>query len=470
MRRTKIVATVGPASSDPAILERLIRAGADVVRLNFSHGDHAGHLAVIEAVRGIAAREDRSVALLQDLPGPKIRTGRVEGGAVQLAGGSRIEITTDEDVVGNPRLISTSYAALPQDVSPGDAILLDDGNLELKVLASSGDRVECQVVHGGPLRSNKGMNLPAVSLSTPTLTERDREHLAFGIEHGVDFVALSFVRRASDIEECKALVRELGGTAHVIAKIEKREAVDDLEAILDAADGVMVARGDLGVELSTEEVPPIQKRIIFKANQAGRVVITATQMLESMVSHPRPTRAEASDVANAILDGTDGVMLSAETAVGSFPVEAVETMARIAGHTESQCPPPPTPHLSGDHFAATPRSLARVASTVAEELDCRLIVAFTESGTTARLLSSYRPKAPIAALTLADPTYHRLALWWGVLPLRSQLASSTDDMIAKGEALLKQRGLVRPGDTVLMLVGQKQTAGVTNMLRVHTVA
>jgi pyruvate kinase len=223
------------------------------------------------------------------------------------------------------------------------------------------------------------------------------------------------------------------------------------------------------VELSTEEVPPIQKRIIFRANQAGRVVITATQMLESMVHNRRPTRAEASDVANAILDGTDGIMLSAETAVGSFPVETVETMARIAVHTESQCPPPPTPEVCRDHFAPTPHSLARVASTVAEELGCRLIVALTESGDTARLLSSYRPKAPIAALTPEDPTYHRLALWWGVLPVRSQPASSTEDMIAQGETVLKEGGLVKPGDTILMLVGQKQTAGVTNMLRVHTV-
>ena len=470
MRRTRIVATVGPASSSPPVLERLIRAGVDVVRLNFSHGEHAEHLAVMEATRAIAAGLPRPVGLLQDLSGPKIRTGKIAGGgAVELRDGGRLTITTDESVEGTAERISTSYAALPGDVAPGDTILLDDGNLELRVERSSGDTVECRVVHGGTLSAHKGMNLPGVKLSTPALTAKDRQDLAFGVAHGVDFVALSFVRQAADVEECKALVRSLGASVPVIAKIEKREAIDDLPQVLEAADGVMVARGDLGVELSTEEVPTLQKRIIEMANGAGKVVITATQMLESMVENPRPTRAEASDVANAILDGTDAVMLSAETASGRYPVEAVETMARISRYTEEHYGLRGPARVSGSGSVVA-RSLARVASTVAEELDCKLIVAFTESGSTARLVSSFRPRAPIAAITCNDDTYRRLSLWWGVLPVRSEFAADTDAMIVAGEALLKARGLVRGGDTVLMLAGQSHTAGATNMLRVHTIA
>jgi pyruvate kinase len=469
MRRTKIVATIGPASREPAVLERLIRAGVDMVRLNFSHGSHQDHLDVIRGVRAIAGRLERSVALLQDLSGPKIRTGKVKDGGVLLADGARVRITTDETIVGSAERISTSYDPLPGDVSPGDRILLDDGNLELRVLASRGDEVECEVVHGGLLSSNKGMNLPGVRLSTPALTEKDRRDLAFGLAQGVDYVALSFVRQAADVEQAKELVRSLGGNAPVIAKIEKREAVDDLAQILEACDGVMVARGDLGVELSTEEVPTLQKRLIELANGAGRVVITATQMLESMIEHPRPTRAEASDVANAILDGTDGIMLSAETASGRYPLEAVETMDRIARYTERHdLARPPARVSAGGSLVA--RSLARVASTVAEELNCRLIVAFTESGATARLLSAYRPRAPIAAVTYNESTFRRLALWWGVLPVRSEFAATTDEMILRGEALLKSRGMIASGDTILMLAGQSHTAGATNMLRVHTIA
>jgi pyruvate kinase len=326
------------------------------------------------------------------------------------------------------------------------------------------------VVHGGPLKPNKGMNLPGVKLSAPALTDKDKHDLAFGVEHHVDYVALSFVRQAVDVEECKGLVRSLGASIPVIAKIEKREAINDLPQVLEAADGVMVARGDLGVELSTEEVPVLQKRIIEMANSAGKVVITATQMLESMMVHPRPTRAEASDVANAILDGTDGIMLSGETAAGRFPVESVSTMARIARYTEGHYPFRSPARVTGGKGSMVARSLARVASTVAEELDCKLIVAFTESGSTARLVSSYRPRAPIAAITYNEDTYRRLALWWGVIPVRSSFAPTTDEMIVQGEELLKRKGLARAGDTILMLAGQSHTAGATNMLRVHNIS
>ncbi len=466
MRRTKIVATVGPASRSPEMLERLIRAGVDVVRLNFSHGTHEQHLEVIQSVRALSARLERSVALLQDLSGPKIRTGRVKDGQIELLDGARVSITTDETIEGTPELIATTYDPLPRDVQAGDTILLDDGNLELRVLKSEGERVDCEVVHGGTLKSNKGMNLPGVSLSTPALTEKDRRDLAFGVAQGVDYVALSFVRQAADVSECKALIAGLGARTPVIAKIEKREAVNDLASILEATDGVMVARGDLGVELSTEEVPTLQKRIIQMANGAGKVVITATQMLESMIENARPTRAEASDVANAILDGTDAIMLSAETASGRFPEQAVETMARIARYTEQHYGLRGPQRVVGSGSMVA-RSLARVAATVAEELDCALVVAFTESGQTARLVSAFRPQAPIAAVTFNETTYRQLALWWGVVPVRSEFAQTTDEMVVRGEALLRTRGFVKAGDTVLMLGGQSHTAGATNMLRVH---
>ena len=336
MRRTKIVATIGPASREPEMLERLVRAGANVLRLNFSHGTHAEHAKVVREAREIEKRLGRPLALLQDLSGPKIRTGRMSGGEIELRAGETLTVTTEEAVEGTPELISTTYEPLSRDVKEGDRILLDDGHLELRVLSASHGRVETEVVDGGPLRSNKGMNLPGVRLSAPALTEKDRDDLAFGLAQGIDYVALSFVREAGDVEEVKKLIRTSNPDRDVpvIAKIEKPEAVDHLEAILEVTDGVMVARGDLGVEIGTEEVPTVQKRIIAAANAAGRVVITATQMLESMIDNPRPTRAEASDVANAILDGTDAVMLSGESAVGRFPVAAVQTMARIAHYTE----------------------------------------------------------------------------------------------------------------------------------------
>jgi pyruvate kinase len=479
MRRTKIVATVGPASRSPEQLERLVQAGVDVFRLNFSHGTHEEHLAVIGSVREIAARLHKPIALLQDLSGPKIRIGKVKDGVV-LANGARIAITADPGVEGSAELVSTTYAPLARDVKPGDRILLDDGNLELRVRAVAADRVECEVVDGGPLRSNKGMNLPGVALSTPALTEKDRRDLAFGLQHMVDFVALSFVRQAQDVADAKALIESHGARTPVIAKVEKPQALDNLEAILAVSDGVMVARGDLGVELGTENVPIAQKRIIAAANAAGRVVITATQMLESMIENPRPTRAEASDVANAILDGTDAVMLSGESAVGRFPVETVETMARIALYTEEhgansirrRGDARRGDHAAGPVAPGTPvtRSLTRVAASVAEELGCKLIVAFTESGITARLLALNRPRMPVVAITHEEGVYRQLALTWGVVPVRSELLENTDDLLAAGEERLKARGFVQKGDTILMLSGHTPAAAATNMLRVHTVS
>ena len=470
MRRTKIVATIGPASRERPVLERMVRAGVNVLRLNFSHGTYEEHARVIEIAREIETRLGQPLALLQDLSGPKIRTGRVAGGEIALRAGARIAITTDLSVEGTPELISTTYDALPLDVVEGDRILLDDGNLSLRVVEALRHRVECDVVDGGPLRSNKGMNLPGIKLSVPALTEKDRRDLAFGLEHGVDYVALSFVRQAADIEEIKALIHSLGHEVPVIAKIEKPEAVENLAAILEVTDGVMVARGDLGVELGTEEVPTVQKKIIAAANTAGRVVITATQMLESMIDKPRPTRAEASDVANAILDGTDAVMLSGESAVGRFPVQTVMTMARIAYYTEKHAAGTAPDRAPRGPGTAVTRSLARVAVSVADELDCKMIVVFTESGLTARLAAGFRPRVPVVAVTGDDRVYNRLALWWGVVSVRAEFADSTDELLAIGEERLKSKGLVEKGDTILMLSGQSPAAAAVNMLRVHTVS
>ncbi len=470
MRRTKIVATIGPASSSETVLDQLIAAGASVLRLNFSHGSHQDHARAFASIRAVARRRGDAVAILQDLSGPKIRTTRVASAeGVMVETGHFLTITNDENVIGTAARIGTTYEPLPRDVRTGDTILLDDGNLELRVLGTTAHDVNCEVIHGGLLKSNKGMNLPGVSLSTAALTQKDRADLAFGLSLGVDFVALSFVRRPEDIREAKALVSSLGGDAPIIAKIEKREAIDNLAAIVEEADGVMVARGDLGVELSTEEVPTWQKRIIAMANAAGKPVITATQMLESMIDRARPTRAEASDVANAILDGTDAVMLSAETASGHFPVESVETMARIAHFTEENDEFQSPGRLAGTSLSAVARALARVAAMVALELQSPWIVAFTETGSTARHVSGFRPRARIAGVTPSETVYRRLALQWGVIPILLPRVSDVDELLLSGEQALRRDGLVNTGDRIVILAGHSPTAGATNLLKVHTV-
>jgi pyruvate kinase len=474
MRRTKIVATLGPASSGPEVLARLIQSGMDVARLNFSHGGHEEHRERVRQVRETSERLGVSVACLQDLSGPKIRTGRLgpaEG--VLLKEGEGFTLTT-ESVVGTAERVSTTYQWLPRDVRRGHRILLDDGLIELEVSAVEGDEVRTRVVNGGLLKSNKGINLPGVPLSTPALTEKDREDLAFGLSLDVDYVALSFVRRREDVMELRELLSAQGRPdLPVIAKIEKPEAVDNLASILAVADGVMVARGDLGVEVPTEHVPTLQKEIIRQANQAGRMVITATQMLESMVEHPRPTRAEASDVANAILDGTDAVMLSAETATGAYPVEAVATMGRIAGFTERQLfrPGGARQRRRSDLAAAggstVARAVAMASCGAAEQLDARCIVAFTESGATARLVSHFRPAVPVIAFTPSERVRRQLALAWGVKPLHSQHYETTDEMLSAGLSKLEASGVVTAGDTVIIVCGTTALSGATNMMKVH---
>jgi pyruvate kinase len=464
MRKTKIVCTIGPASRSQEKLEALILAGMDVARLNFSHGTYEEHGQVIRSVREISVRLGRSVAILQDLCGPKIRTGALQGGAgVNLAAEAEITITT-LPVSGNASLISTTYSHLPADVRPGDRILLADGMMELLVLATDSTSVRCRVVHGGLLGEHKGMNLPGVPLSTPAVTEKDLADLDFGVAHGVDYVAISFVRQADDLLQVRHLLQERQADIPIIAKIEKPEAVQNLDAILAACDGVMVARGDLGVEVSPEKVPILQKQIIEAANRSGALVITATQMLESMITNPRPTRAEASDVANAILDGTDAVMLSAETSIGQFPLEALQMMVRIALEAEASGR---GNAAAGQKRCRYPQAIAHAACTIAGDLELKVICAFTHSGYTARLVSKERPGVPILAFTHTPRVFNRVALYWGVSPLLVGFAGIAEDLFQCVEAELLTRRLAAVGDSVVVLGGMPLAiGGATNFLRI----
>ena len=476
MRRTKIVCTIGPATSSAEKLEQLIRAGMNVARLNFSHGTHDEHAQVIERLRAIAARLGCAVAILQDLQGPKIRTGALLGGhTVRLVDGNTLTITT-RPIAGNAEVVSTTYPQLPQDVKPGDRILLDDGLMELRVLDAGADEVRCQIMHGGMLKEHKGINLPGVAVSAPALTEKDREDLRFGLQQGVDYVALSFVRRPEDILEAKRFMQEVlaeqGGKKPsvpppLIAKLEKPEAVARLDEILEVTDGVMVARGDLGVEMAPEKVPLIQKRIITRCNELGLPVVTATQMLESMISNPRPTRAEASDVANSVLDGTDAVMLSAETAAGAYPIEAVQMMARIALETEAgnrTARQPQCKRLSQAH------AVSHAARALSEEASVIAIVVFTRSGNSAHLISKDRPRVPIIAYTPSERVYRQLSLWWGVWPYRIAMKGSTEELIAEVEKRLIEDQLVQVGEHVVIMGGLPIASQArTNFVKLHRV-
>ena len=467
-RRAKIVCTIGPVSRD--CLGDLIEAGMDVARLNFSHGTHAEHARVIADLRRLSAQVGRPVAILQDLQGPKIRTGLHADGPIELVAGQSFVITTEE-IPGDARRVSTTYELLVRDVAEGDEILLSDGLLRLVVRGVRGADVECEVIDGGVLRERAGINLPGVELSVPSLTEKDRKDLAFGIAQGVDFVALSFVRRAGDIAELQEMLKGAEVTIGTVAKLEKPQALEDLDQILAVSDAVMVVRGDLGVELSPEQVPSAQKRIIRAAIQAGKPVITATQMLESMIEHPRPTRAETSDVANAVLDGTDAVMLFGETAVGQYPVEVVRMMDRIVRQSERDLDFLPEWRLGEDQRPLDfSDAIANAAGRVAAETQAAAIVAFTQSGFTAQLISKYRPAHPVFALTPHDRVRSRLCLSWGVYPLRIDFVNDTDAMIGKIDAILRDVELVQVGDNLVFLAGMPPTQqGTTNLLRLHRV-
>jgi pyruvate kinase len=467
VRRTKIIATLGPSSADVVVLARMIRAGMDVARLNFSHGSRTTHARAIRDIRKAGARVGRWVGLLLDLQGPKLRIGEFPGGAVWLRAGEET-LLTNRRVKGSPGLIPAVYSGLMQDVHVGDRVLLDDGKLELRVVRRTKRGLRCRIVVGGKLADHKGLNFPGVRLSANSLTAKDRGDLAFGLAMGIDFVALSFVRSADDILRLRRLMRGAKVPPMVIAKIERREAIENLEEILGEADGVMVARGDLGVEYPPERVPILQKRIIQRANAREVLVITATQMLESMISSPRPTRAEASDVANAIFDGTDAVMLSAETAVGRYPDRTVRTMGRIALEAE-EVTLPMLRRRTTDHtgvLASPTHALAHTAYQAANELRAKALAVFTHTGFSARLASKARPAAPIIALTPLETTCRRLTLSWGVIPVQVPRWRTAEGMVELGIRRLLEKRLIRRGEWVVAVAGTTTRAGGTNLLRI----
>ena len=466
-RRTKIVATVGPATLEPNTLRRLIKAGATTLRINFSHGTQQDHQKAIRLIRQTAFELDQPVGILQDLQGPKIRLGKFAEGKIHLKKNDRY-ILTSREVECNQEIGYVSYQKLATEVPENATILLDDGKVEMKVERIDRDNqdLHCRVVVGGPLSSNKGVNFPGVFLSVKALTQKDREDLMFGLDQGVDWIALSFVRNPQDILEIKSLISGAGKSIPVIAKIEKHEAIEQMDAILSLCDGVMVARGDLGVELPAEDVPILQKRLISTANRLGIPIITATQMLDSMVNNPRPTRAEVSDVANAILDGTDAVMLSNETAVGNYPVEAVETMATIACRIEQE--------QQTNNFKRNKRSITHAISAavgqIASQLDASAIMTLTKTGATARNVSKFRPKTPILAVTPHVYVARRLQLVWGVKPLLVLDLSSATQTFQAAISVAQEKNLLLPGDLVVMTAGTLQgVAGSTDLIKVELV-
>ena len=467
IRRTRIVCTIGPSSASPAILRTMVHSGMDVARLNFSHGDHETHRQAAADVRAAADAAGRPVALLGDLQGPKIRTGPLETSFMRLARGRRVAL------VGGPRSgeneIEVSHPELVDALRPGDRVLLDDGRIELVVRTASPGRVECSVVRGGLLGERKGVSVPGRPLPLPALTEKDLEDLKVAVELGVDYVALSFVRHPEDVAACQKHLADLGCRTPVIAKLEKLEAIRNLGKILEVADAVMVARGDLGVELKLGELPAVQKEVIAKANRAGKPVITATEMLESMVTSNRPTRAEASDVANAIWDGTDAVMLSQETSVGAHPVEALRAMARICLSTQRH-PAFGRERQIWREPGQVGSAIAHAAATTADELGARVIIAFTESGTTALRCSKARPKVPVVAASPHPEVLRKTALYAGVIPLLVSPGRDTDQMVANATAAAVRSGLVRPGDRVVVVAGVPVgRPGQTNLLKVEIV-
>ena len=471
MRRTKIVCTIGPASSGGAELDRLVEAGMDVARLNFSHGTHAEHAAVIRRLREGEGRWGRTIAILQDLQGPKIRLGTFGpsgGGRVDLETGRRFTITA-KPVAGTAERASISPPESLQKVKVGDQVLMDDGVIQLRVEEVVGDEVRCRVIAGGRLSDHKGVSLPHVPASLSCLTDKDKQDLRFGIEHGVDFIAVSFVRSASDIVEARKYLHELGADLPIVAKLERQEVMQNLPGILTMVDAVMVARGDLGLDVPLEEVPHIQKEIIRQARDVKVPVIVATQMLESMVTHLRPTRAEVSDVATAIFDGADAIMLSAETASGRYPVEAVEVMARIAARAETAAIPLERRRRRSDNVGF-PEAISDAAATAARVLRARAIVAFTQSGFSARLISQERPDVPIIALTPFVEVQRRLALSWGVSSRLIRKVETTDEMVEEIEATLLGDGSVRVNDILVIISGSPMwVTGTTNLLKLHRV-
>ena len=471
LRRAKIVATLGPACSTIEIFRTLVRAGLDVARLNFSHGSHAQKAELIAMVRQVAREEGKPICILADLQGPKIRTGRlVDHKPVQLVAGARLTITPRE-IAGTAEIVGTTFRTLAENLEPGSRILLSDGLIELRVERVDGVDVVCEIINGGLLGENKGINLPGIPVNVPSLTEKDEEDLIFAIGEKVDTVAVSFVRTADDVRHVKGRLAALNSDAWVIAKLEKPQAVEHLDSILEVADGIMVARGDLGVEVPPEKVPAIQKHIIKRAAEYRKPVITATQMLESMIENPRPTRAEASDVANAIYDGTDAVMLSAETAAGKYPVQAIAMMAKIVSETEQQIRLDPPPLRSSRRIfkLSVAETICECMAHSAEDLDVAAIAIFTETGATARLLSKYRPEPPIYALSPYEKVINRAMLLWGTYPIQCERFSDTDKLVHMAETILEEGGHVQRRQVVGIVGGTRTLSGATNFMRLHMV-
>jgi pyruvate kinase len=470
-RRAKIVCTLGPATDNPEVLCALITAGMDVARLNFSHGTHREHARRLRKLRELALTCGKPVAIMQDLQGPKIRTGSLENGKhVELRAGNSIVLTT-RPIASNDRYISTTFQRLPQEVRPGSSILLSDGLIELSVERVKRTEVHCCVVNGGELGAHQGINLPGIPLRISALSRKDREDLEFGIRNRVDYIALSFVRRAEDVLALKRILARAGRAIPVVAKLEKPEAIDHLDDILRATDAVMVARGDLGVELPPEMVPVIQKRIITRASALRIPVITATQMLESMTVHPRPTRAETSDVANAVFDGTDALMLSGETATGHYPVRSVEMMARIISVTEqTQRSAGFTDVWDQAEVLDVPEAFCETVAHMTTELPLKAVAVFTQSGSSARVISKYRPRVPVFAFSPFDNVMRRTALYWGVTPVHMRRLQSTDRMVEAAAQRLREMGVVNPNDFIAVIAGNPiAKRGSTNILKVHRI-
>ncbi|MCP9292243.1 MULTISPECIES: pyruvate kinase [Gracilimonas] len=471
-RRTKIVCTIGPSCNTLNKIEELLLHGMNVARVNFSHGTHEDHAKVIKHIRKTAKKYEYSVPVLMDLQGPKIRVGQMKNGGVELETGSIVKIT-GEDVTGDSSVIPIDYKNLLHEAEVGNSILLDDGLLEFKVIEKKPDSLQAKVVIGGELKSRKGVNLPNVRISIPSLTEKDLKDLEFGIKQDVDLIALSFVRSAKDVRDIISRVRAAGSQAAIIAKIEKPEALDVIDEIIEEADGIMVARGDLGIEIPTEQVPIVQKMIIEKCRMAGKPVITATQMLDSMINNPRPTRAESSDVANAVLDGTDAVMLSGETAAGKYPMEAVNVMDRICRSVEEK-----RPQIYNSLGYRKPEwkekqvieSLAYSCVTIADNVEAKAISTITHSGNTARRIAKFRPKVPIVAFTESQKVRRQLNLVWGVYSVRLDELFDTDRSVRMMEDYLHENGMVKNGDRVIVATGMPiAKRGRTNMIKVSTI-
>jgi pyruvate kinase len=464
--RTKIVATIGPASDSPEKIKQMMLTGMSVARLNFSHGSYDDHAQRIKLLRSISVELDMPLTLLQDLQGPKIRVGDLPKEGIELAPDTTLTLVPLEEFNGQPNTVAIDYPYVAEEAEPATQVLLDDGLLELEVKEIQGNAVICRVVTGGILKSHKGVNFPTLNLRLPSMTEKDKQDLEFGVEQGVDIISLSFVRRAEDVQELKALLKEKGADIPVLAKLEKPQAIANLEAIVNECDAIMVARGDLGVEMSPEKVPLIQKRIIRMCNQKGIPVITATQMLDSMIRNPRPTRAEVSDVANAIMDGTDAVMLSGESAVGDYPVESVQMLARIATDVEPETQYVNYPPSEIDD----PHAISEAINAIDQVIDLSYIVTFTETGHSAKLAAAERPSVPVVAVTENYQVYHRLNLAWGVKPLLVEhLADTIDGMFQQIDHCLMDRKLAVRGDKVLIVGGiPMHQSRSTNFLKIHT--